>query len=59
VLTGDKFKNLSLFFHHALLFHVFCLLLTLFDEFDEELFKKKAHNSFPREFITLKGVCVS
>jgi hypothetical protein len=45
VLTGDKFKNLSLFFH-SLLF-----------AFEELL--KKAHNSFPREFITLKGVCVS
>jgi hypothetical protein len=44
VLTGDKFKNLSLFFH-SLLF-----------AFEELL--KKAH-SFPREFITLRGVCVS
>jgi len=47
VLTGEinsKIFLIELFFH-SLLF--------------EELLKKKAHNSFPREFITLKGVCVS
>ena len=56
MLTGDKFKNLSLFFHHALLFHVFCLLLK------EELLKKSAfihshvNSSLLKVFVYLKEV---